>query len=246
MIYCTGGIRCDVYGTYLRKKGFNKLYTLEGGIQNYMREEGLDHWNGSLFVFDGRMAIRQNKDQQEELEAAAPCQVCGATAVLPHMNCANIDCNKLFIACEACKGNYRGCCCEACTDAPRLLRPAKTAGQYGNWSQYTAEEGEGSRKAITSGRGEGRISRRRKRLDALRARELEKRNVKLERRRQARELMATLQQQMAQAGVTDADDSGGSSSSSAGAESGSEQAARADRLARLRELRERLASSSHA
>ena len=21
MIYCTGGIRCDVYGTYLRKKG---------------------------------------------------------------------------------------------------------------------------------------------------------------------------------------------------------------------------------
>jgi len=25
---------------------FNKLYTLEGGIQNYMRTEGLDHWNG--------------------------------------------------------------------------------------------------------------------------------------------------------------------------------------------------------
>jgi hypothetical protein len=22
MIYCTGGIRCDVYGTYLRKKGW--------------------------------------------------------------------------------------------------------------------------------------------------------------------------------------------------------------------------------
>ncbi|EFN58640.1 hypothetical protein CHLNCDRAFT_10350, partial [Chlorella variabilis] len=120
MIYCTGGIRCDVYGTYLRKKGFNKLYTLEGGIQNYMREEGLDHWNGSLFVFDGRMAIRPNKDKEEELEAAAPCQVCGATAVLPHMNCANIDCNKLFIACDACKTKFSGCCCEACTAAPRL------------------------------------------------------------------------------------------------------------------------------
>jgi hypothetical protein len=40
---------------------FNKLYTLEGGIQNYMREEGLDHWNGSLFVFDGRMAIRPSE-----------------------------------------------------------------------------------------------------------------------------------------------------------------------------------------
>lgn len=29
----TGGIRCDVYGVHLRQKGFNKLYTLEGGIQ---------------------------------------------------------------------------------------------------------------------------------------------------------------------------------------------------------------------
>jgi len=54
MMYCTGGIRCDVYSAYLKKKGYHRLYTLEGGIQNYMREEGLDHWSGSLFVFDGR------------------------------------------------------------------------------------------------------------------------------------------------------------------------------------------------
>ena len=31
--YCTGGIRCDVYSTFLRSKGFTNLYTLEGGIQ---------------------------------------------------------------------------------------------------------------------------------------------------------------------------------------------------------------------
>lgn len=42
-------------------RSFNNLYTLQGGIQNYMREEGLDHWNGSLFVFDGRMAIRYSE-----------------------------------------------------------------------------------------------------------------------------------------------------------------------------------------
>jgi predicted sulfurtransferase len=42
-------------------RSFNNLYTLEGGIQNYMRQEGLDHWNGSLFVFDGRMAIRPSE-----------------------------------------------------------------------------------------------------------------------------------------------------------------------------------------
>ena len=35
----------------------SNLYTLEGGVHNYLREEGADLWNGSLFVFDGRMAV---------------------------------------------------------------------------------------------------------------------------------------------------------------------------------------------
>ena len=119
LMYCTGGIRCDVYSSYLRKKvqhtlrllckyqahkhilgtqasrvaipkagkckqdlklvsaclhdscqiwsivsdaesmqGFQNLYTLEKGVQNYMKEKGTDLWKGSLFVFDGRMAVR--------------------------------------------------------------------------------------------------------------------------------------------------------------------------------------------
>lgn len=39
-------------------QGFKNLYTLENGIQNYLKEKGDDMWNGSLFVFDARMAIR--------------------------------------------------------------------------------------------------------------------------------------------------------------------------------------------
>ena len=35
----------------------SNLYTLEGGVHNYLRQEGADQWNGSLFVFDGRMAV---------------------------------------------------------------------------------------------------------------------------------------------------------------------------------------------
>ena len=103
MMYCTGGIRCDVYSTYLKQKGFQNLYTLEGGIQNYMKNEGLDHWKGSLYVFDGRMAIRPNKDAQEPLEPVASCALCGGKAILPHLNCANVDCNKLFLACQECQ-----------------------------------------------------------------------------------------------------------------------------------------------
>jgi predicted sulfurtransferase len=38
-MYCTGGIRCDIYSTFLKSRGYNNLYTLEGGIQ--VRREGL-------------------------------------------------------------------------------------------------------------------------------------------------------------------------------------------------------------
>jgi len=38
-------------------QGFKNLYTLEKGIQNYLKEKGDDLWNGSLFVFDARMAV---------------------------------------------------------------------------------------------------------------------------------------------------------------------------------------------
>ena len=57
MMYCTGGIRCDIYSTILRQKGYNNLYSLEGGVAKYLREKGSDHWEGSLFTFDDRIAI---------------------------------------------------------------------------------------------------------------------------------------------------------------------------------------------
>ena len=35
----------------------SNLYTLEGGVHNYLTEQGGALWDGSLFVFDGRMAV---------------------------------------------------------------------------------------------------------------------------------------------------------------------------------------------
>ncbi|KAL6909322.1 hypothetical protein ACP4OV_001603 [Aristida adscensionis] len=58
LMYCTGGIRCDVYSTILRKKGFRNLYSaLEGGVSNYLKTEGSAGWVGNLFVFDGRLSL---------------------------------------------------------------------------------------------------------------------------------------------------------------------------------------------
>ena len=44
-----------------------------------------------------------------QLPAAVPCALCGGGAQLPHMNCANLDCNRLFLACGACKARPPTC-----------------------------------------------------------------------------------------------------------------------------------------
>jgi predicted sulfurtransferase len=40
MMYCTGGIRCDVYSTVLKEQGYENVFTLEGGVQAYFDEFG--------------------------------------------------------------------------------------------------------------------------------------------------------------------------------------------------------------
>ncbi|KAH9606189.1 hypothetical protein KSS87_008483 [Heliosperma pusillum] len=57
LMYCTGGIRCDVYSTILRQKGFKNLYTLKGGVSHYLEKEGPEKWIGNLFVFDSRLSL---------------------------------------------------------------------------------------------------------------------------------------------------------------------------------------------
>ncbi|TVU44270.1 hypothetical protein EJB05_03706 [Eragrostis curvula] len=68
LMYCTGGIRCDVYSTILRKKGFRNLYTLEGGVSNYLKMEGLAGWVGNLFVFDGRLSLPPERSGRPRLQ----------------------------------------------------------------------------------------------------------------------------------------------------------------------------------
>lgn len=60
-MYCTGGIRCEKYSSYLVAAGFKEVYHLHGGILAYLEqipeEESL--WRGTCFVFDERVAVGQ-------------------------------------------------------------------------------------------------------------------------------------------------------------------------------------------
>lgn len=199
MMYCTGGIRCDIYSTYLRKQGFTNLYTLEGGVHAYLKEEGGASWNGSLFVFDDRLAVPagqpgssdaptaeepapSSSSAAEGLPAAVVCQLCsGRAAVLPHLNCANIDCSRLFVACSNCKSQLDGCCCEACRTEGRLVRPnvGGTTSVFRNASSMFSSK---ELHSLSSGRGEGRLRRRR----AYEARIREKHRLLKEQRIQQR------------------------------------------------------------
>ncbi len=65
-MFCTGGIRCEKATAYLRMKGFEEVYHLEGGILRYLEEipEERSRWKGDCFVFDERIAV--NHDLEAE------------------------------------------------------------------------------------------------------------------------------------------------------------------------------------
>ena len=57
--FCTGGIRCEKATSYMKLKGFEKVYHLKGGILKYLEEVAPEKslWNGACYVFDERVAV---------------------------------------------------------------------------------------------------------------------------------------------------------------------------------------------
>lgn len=57
VMFCTGGIRCEKAGPLMEQAGFEQIYQLDGGILKYFEECGGQYYDGSCFVFDGRVAL---------------------------------------------------------------------------------------------------------------------------------------------------------------------------------------------
>lgn len=57
--FCTGGIRCEKFTSWLKQEGFKKVYHLKGGILKYLEDvpESASLWQGECFVFDERIAV---------------------------------------------------------------------------------------------------------------------------------------------------------------------------------------------
>ncbi|TXG76006.1 rhodanese-related sulfurtransferase [Patescibacteria group bacterium] len=103
--YCTGGIRCEILSVLMKNRGFKEVYQIDGGIVKYGEKYGDDGlWDGTLYIFDGRMTHRFSSGAKDIGE----CEHCqGATS---HMtNCTDLACNRLHVVCESCHEKHGIC-----------------------------------------------------------------------------------------------------------------------------------------
>lgn len=100
--FCTGGIRCEKYTSWLLDQGFEEVYHLKGGILQYFEDmpEAQSLWQGECFVFDERIAV------DHRLQPSA-------TAVL----CLHCD-HALTVEDQAHPAYVKGQSCPHCLGAP--------------------------------------------------------------------------------------------------------------------------------
>jgi len=117
LMYCTGGIRCEKASAYLKYKGIQNVFQLEGGIIEYTRQVKQNklenNFLGKNFVFDER------KSERISDEIVSSCHQCGAPADT-HVNCTNEACHLLFIQCKNCQEKMNTCCSDDCNKTIQL------------------------------------------------------------------------------------------------------------------------------
>ncbi|MGW5072467.1 oxygen-dependent tRNA uridine(34) hydroxylase TrhO [Rhodococcus sp. NPDC004095] len=96
--YCTGGVRCEVLSALMRRRGFEEVYQLDGGIVRYAETFGDDGlWDGSLYVFDGRKKV----EFSDHTAVLGRCTRCGAPTAR-HIDHGTAEGRAQTLLCAAC------------------------------------------------------------------------------------------------------------------------------------------------
>jgi len=138
MMCCTGGIRCEFFSAVLKQQGIENVFQLDGGIIRYGAEEKSAHWLGKLFVFDDRLSIPIS---EEEAPVIGKCYHCGTEAE-KYYNCANMDCNTLFLCCLECLRARAGCCKDECASGARVRKFQLEHMPFRRWYHYAKTKAE--------------------------------------------------------------------------------------------------------
>jgi UPF0176 protein len=67
VMFCTGGIRCEKASAVMLQQGYSQVFQLEGGILNYFQQCGGEHFQGTCFVFDERVALNSQLEPIAEV-----------------------------------------------------------------------------------------------------------------------------------------------------------------------------------
>lgn len=108
--YCTGGIRCEILTVLMKNRGFSNIYQLDGGIVSFGKAYPHDPlWEGSCYVFDGRLLERFSDDAP----VIGSCCSCGKSTE-NYSHCADNTCSSQMLLCDNCDSGERIHLCSAC------------------------------------------------------------------------------------------------------------------------------------
>ncbi|GAB4835665.1 Rhodanese-like domain-containing protein 6 [Ancistrocladus abbreviatus] len=112
LMYCTGGIRCEMASAYIRSKGagFENVFQLYGGIQRYLEKfpDG-GFFKGKNFVFDHRISVGSSRDS-----IIGKCLFCGSSFDDYSSRSRCILCRMLVLVCNNCQKQNSHYICELC------------------------------------------------------------------------------------------------------------------------------------
>ena len=110
IMYCTGGIRCEVASVLLKEAGIKNVYQIKGGIYNYNQQYPNHLWKGSCVVFDNRQQIGWNEDG-----SIYECQTTPCKEILSSCKFCGIKTNRI-VSDERVTPRERIVCCESCDE----------------------------------------------------------------------------------------------------------------------------------
>ncbi|MED6216612.1 Rhodanese-like domain-containing protein 6 [Stylosanthes scabra] len=112
LMYCTGGIRCEMASAYIKSKGagFENVFQLFGGIQRYLEQfpDG-GFFKGKNFVFDHRISVGSS-----DTDVLGTCLICHCSFDDYSSRCRCTHCRMLVLVCHNCQNEAASYVCELC------------------------------------------------------------------------------------------------------------------------------------
>ncbi|KAH0726940.1 hypothetical protein KY284_002805 [Solanum tuberosum] len=120
LMYCTGGIRCEMASAYIRSKGagFENVFQLYGGIQRYLEQfpDG-GFFRGKNFVFDHRVSVGSSDSR-----ILGTCLLCSSPFDDYSSRTRCTYCRMLVLVCDNCRAKDSSYVCELCQKNSQCLQ----------------------------------------------------------------------------------------------------------------------------